>query len=125
MFLPTEGLYAEVLRRPGLFDTVQREQRVTITGPTTLTALLNALQMGFRTVAIEKRSSEVWNILGAVKSEFGKFGDILDKTHKKLQEASDTIENAARKSRTIERRLKDVQELPVTEAERIAGELEQ
>ncbi|MFQ5329252.1 MAG: DNA recombination protein RmuC [Thermodesulfobacteriota bacterium] len=112
MFLPTEGLYAEVLRRPGLSDTVQREQRVTISGPTTLTALLNALQMGFRTVAIEKRSSEVWKILGAVKSEFGKFGDILDKTHKKLQEASNTIENAARKSRTIERRLKDVQKLP-------------
>ncbi len=125
MFLPTEGLYAEVLRRPGLFDNVQREQRVTITGPTTLTALLNALQMGFRTVAIEKRSSEVWSILGAVKAEFGKFGDILDKTHKKLQEASNTIENAARKSRTIERRLKDVQELPVTEVDKIAEELKE
>lgn len=112
MFLPTEGLYAEVLRRPGLCDCLQREYRIVIAGPTTLIALLNSLQMGFRTLAIEKRSSEVWILLGAVKTEFGKFGDILDKTQKKLQEASNTIEDAARKSRSIGRKLKNVQELP-------------
>lgn len=113
MFLPVEGLYAEVLRRPGLCEMLQREYRVVITGPTTLAALLNSLQMGFRTLAIEKRSSEVWALLGAVKNEFGKFGDILEKTQKKLQEASNTIDDAAKKSRTIERRLGDVQALPV------------
>lgn len=116
MFLPTEGLYAEVIRRPGLCECLQREYRIVVAGPTTLIALLNSLQMGFRTLAIEKRSSEVWNLLGAVKTEFGKFGDILDKTHKKLQEASNTIEDAARKSRSIGRKLKDVQELTVNEA---------
>jgi len=113
MFLPVESLYSEVLRRPGLFEQLQREFRITVTGPTTLAALLNSLQMGFRTLAIEKRSSEVWTLLGTVKTEFGKFGDVLDKTQKKLQEASNTIETAARKSRTIERKLKDVQEMPV------------
>ena len=111
MFLPTEGLYAEILRRPGLCDYLQRQYRIVIAGPTTLVALLNSLQMGFKTLAIEKRSSEVWNLLGAVKTEFGKFGDILDKTRKKLQEASNTIEDAARKSRSIGRKLKNVQEL--------------
>lgn len=111
MFLPTEGLYAEVLRRPGLCDSLQREYRIITAGPTTLIALLNSLQMGFRTLAIEKRSSEVWTLLGAVKTEFGRFGDILDKTQKKLQEASNTIEDAARKSRSIGRKLKNVQEL--------------
>jgi DNA recombination protein RmuC len=116
MFLPIEGLYAEVLRRPGLWDTLQREYRVVVTGPTTLAALLNSLQMGFRTLAIQKRSSEVWQLLGAVKTEFGKFGDILDKTQKKLREASSTIETAARKTRTIERKLRTVQELPSGEA---------
>ncbi|WP_148136422.1 DNA recombination protein RmuC [Candidatus Formimonas warabiya] len=116
MFLPTEGLYAEVLRRPGLCENLQRTYRVVVTGPTTLAALLNSLQMGFRTLAIEKRSSEVWALLGAVKTEFGRFGDILDKTKKKLEEASTTIENAAKKSRTIERKLKQVQELPSAEA---------
>ncbi|BAF60858.1 MAG: DNA recombination protein RmuC [Pelotomaculum sp.] len=115
MFLPTESLFAEVLRRPGLCDTLLREYRVVVTGPTTLSALLNSLQVGFRTLAIEKRSSEVWALLGAVKAEFSKFGDILEKTRKKLQEASNTIETAARKSRTIEKKLKDVQELPVPE----------
>lgn len=115
MFLPIEGLYAEVLRRPGLAEALQRDFRVTIAGPTTLAALLNSLQMGFRTLAIEKRSSEVWKILGAVKTEFGKFGDILDKTQKKLQEASNTIEDASRRSRAIERKLQDVQELPANE----------
>ncbi len=125
MFLPTEGLYAEVIRRPGLSDTLQREYRVTVTGPSTLSAILNSLQMGFRTLAIEKRSSEVWVLLGAVKTEFGKFGTILDKTHKKLQEASNTIEDAARKSRTIERKLKDVQELPSSEAVTLIGDIEE
>lgn len=115
MYLPTEGLYAEILRRPGLTDTLQREYRVMAAGPTTLAALLNSLQMGFRTLAIEKRSSEVWSLLGAVKSEFGKFGDILDKTQQKLKEASNTIEDAARKSRTIERKLRKVEELPAQE----------
>lgn len=122
LFLPIEGLYAEVLRRPGLCDILMREYKVIVTGPTTLAALLNSLQMGFRTLAIEKRSSEVWGILGAVKSEFGKFGILLDKTHKKLQEASNSIDNAARKSRTIQRKLKDVQELPQEQAVNILGE---
>ena len=117
MFLPAEGLYAEILRRPGLCDCLQREYRIVIAGPTTLIALLNSLQMGFRTLAIEKRSSEVWSLLGAVKTEFGKFGDILDKTRKKLQEASNTIEDAARKSRSIGRKLKNVQELASEDSE--------
>jgi DNA recombination protein RmuC len=112
MFLPVEGLFAEVIRRPGLVDHLQREARIVVTGPTTLTALLNSLQMGFRTLAIERRSSEVWATLSAVKSEFGKFGDILDKTKKKLQEATHTIDNASRKSRTIERKLRKVEVLP-------------
>lgn len=115
LFLPIEGLYAEVLRRPGLVDLLQREYKVIVTGPTTIAAILNSLQMGFRTLAIEKRSSEVWTILGTIKKEFTAFGDILDKTHKKLQEASNTIETASRKSRTIERHLNKVQELPVAE----------
>jgi DNA recombination protein RmuC len=115
MFLPTESLYAEVIRRPGLWEQLQKEYRVIITGPTTLAALLNSLQMGFRTLAIEKRSSEVWALLGTVKTEFGKFGTILEKTQKKLQEASNTIDDAARKTRTIERKLKNVQELPMEE----------
>ena len=112
MFLPSEGLYAEVLRRPGLSEKLQSDYRVVVTGPTTLAALLNSLQMGFKTLAIEKRSSEVWQILGAVKAEFSKFGDILEKTEKKLQEASNTISLASQKSRTIERQLKGVQSLP-------------
>ena len=111
LFLPFEGLFAEVLRRPGLYETLQRDYKVIITGPTTIAAFLNSLQMGFRTLVIEKRASEVWNLLAAVKSEFGKFGEILDKTHKQLQAASNTIEDAAKKTRTIERRLKDVQVL--------------
>jgi DNA recombination protein RmuC len=115
MFLPIEGLFAEVLRIPGLWETLQREYRIVVTGPTTLAALLNSLQMGFRTLAIEQRSSEVWQLLGAVKTEFGKFGDILDKTQKKLQEASNTIEQAAVRGRAIERKLKSVQELPAAD----------
>lgn len=112
LFLATEGLYAEIIRRPGLSDYLQREYRVVVSGPTTIAALLNSLQMGFRSLAIEKRASEVWNLLGAVKNEFSKFGDLLDKTHKQLQTVSTTIEGAAKKSRTIERKLKDVQALP-------------
>lgn len=112
LFIPVDGLYAEILRRPGLFEQIQRDFKVTVTGPTTISAVLNSLQMGFRTLAIAKSTSEVWTILGAVKNEFGKFGDILDKTHKKLQEASNTIEQASSKSRTIERKLNKVQELP-------------
>lgn len=116
LFLPTEGLYAEVLRQTGLFEQLQREYKVIVAGPTTLAALIHSLQVGFRTLAIEKRSSEVWSLLGAVKLEFGRFGDLLEKTQKKLSEASNTIEDAARKSRTIERRLKNVQQLPAAEA---------
>lgn len=119
MFLPVEGLYAEVLRRPKLFETLQNEYRVTVTGPTTLAAFLNSLQMGFRTLAIEKRSSEIWELLGAVKTEFGKFGDLLEKTHKKLLEASNTIEDAARKTRSIQQKLKNVQQIPVERAQEL------
>ena len=117
MFLPTEGLYAEVLRRPGLSETLQRDYKVMVAGPTTLAALLNSLQMGFRTLAIEKRSAEVWNLLGAVRTEFGKFSDILDKTRKKLQEAGNHIDTAATRTRQMERKLKSVQALPVEQAQ--------
>ncbi|TAL29636.1 MAG: DNA recombination protein RmuC [Spirochaetes bacterium] len=122
MYLPTEGLYAEALRRPGLADFLQRECRVVVAGPTTLAALLNSLQMGFRTLAIEKRSSEVWALLAAVKNEFGKFGEVLEKTQQKLREASTTIEDAARKSRTIERKLRKVEELPAPGRAALVGE---
>jgi DNA recombination protein RmuC len=115
MFLPFESLYAEVLRTPGLFELLQKDFKITITGPTTLSALLNSLQMGFRTLAIEKRSSEVWDILGVVKTEFGKFGTILEKTKKKLQEATNTIDQAGVRTRAIERQLINVQELPISE----------
>lgn len=111
LYLPTEGLYAEVIRRPGLFETLQREHRVTVAGPTTLSALLNSLQMGFRTLAIAKRSSEVWKILGAVKSEFGKFGLVLDKTRKQLDAARNSIDSAGVRTRAIERKLRDVESL--------------
>lgn len=117
MFIPTEGLYAEILRRPGLFDLLQREFKIMVSGPTTLAALLNSLQMGFRTLAIEKRSAEVWNLLGAVRTEFHKFGDILDKTSKKLQEAGNQIDAATVRSRAIEKKLKGVQELPSCETD--------
>lgn len=112
MFLPVEGLYAEVLRMPGLCDFLQREYRINVTGPTTLAALLNSLHMGFRTLAIEKRSSEVWELLGAVKTEFGRFGDVLAKTKKKLKEATSTIDQAEVRTRSIERKLRKVQEIP-------------
>ena len=119
LFLPTEGLFAEVVRRIGLAEAVQRECRVTIAGPTTLWSLLNSLQMGFRTLAIEKRSSEVWNLLAAVKTEFGKYGEILEKVQKKLQEASNTIDKTAVRSRAIERKLRGVQELPASDAQTV------
>jgi DNA recombination protein RmuC len=108
MFLPTEGLYAEAMRRPGLADAIQRERRVVLAGPSTVAALLNALQMGFRTVAIEKRSSEVWETLGSVKSEFLKYADVLSKVKKKLSEAQNTIDTAETRTRAIQRRLREV-----------------
>ncbi len=116
MFLPTEGLYAEVIRRTWLVESLQRECRITIAGPTTLAAILNSLQMGFRTLAIQKRSSEVWKLLGAVKTEFGKFGTVLDGVKKKLDQASNTMDDAAKRSRAIERKLRNVEELPSDEA---------
>jgi len=115
LFLPFESLYAEVLRTPGLFETIQRECKINIAGPTTLSAFLSSLQMGFRTLAIEKRSSEVWQLLGAVKTEFGLFGGILDKTQKKLLEATDSIEKAGQKTRKIQRQLRNVEDLPKSE----------
>lgn len=111
LFLPTEGLYAEVIRRPGLFESLQRNHRITVAGPTTLSALLNSLQMGFRTLAIAKRSSEVWSILGAVKTEFGRFGDVLDKVKKKLDEAGKHIDATGVRTRAIERKLRGVESL--------------
>jgi DNA recombination protein RmuC len=119
IFLPTESLYAEVVRRPGLLSLLQTNYRVIITGPSTMLALLNSLSVGFRTLAIEKRTSEVWELLGAVKTEFGNFGDVLDKTKKKLVEASNSIDTASRRSRSIERKLRAVQELPAGGAERL------
>jgi DNA recombination protein RmuC len=121
MFLPSEGLYAEVLRRPGLVETLQRDCRVSVAGPTTLAALLNSLQMGFRTLAIQKRSSDVWMVLGAVKSEFGRFGDVIAKVKKKLQEASNVMDSASVRSRAIERKLRDVEQLPATQAKALIG----
>ena len=112
LFLPTEGLFAEIIRRPGLVDDLQRECRIVVTGPTTLMALLNSLRMGFRTLAIQKRSSEVWQVLAAVKTEFGKYGEVLDKVQQKLNEASSTIEKVSVRRRAIDRRLRDVEVLP-------------
>ncbi len=121
LFLPTEGLYAEVLRRPGLTDWLQRECRVTIAGPTTLTALLNSLQMGFRTLAIEKRASDVWLVLGAVKTEFGKFGEVLAKAKQQLQTVANSIDSAETRSRQMERKLKGVEALPEPDAVHLLG----
>ncbi|WP_197330994.1 DNA recombination protein RmuC [Ralstonia syzygii] len=121
LFLPTEGLYAEVLRRPGLTDELQRKFRVTVAGPTTLTAILNSLQMGFRTLALEKRSSEVWQVLGAVKSEFGKFGDVLAATKKTLERAVSNIEQAEVRTRQMNRKLKAVEALPSDSAQTLLG----
>jgi DNA recombination protein RmuC len=116
LFVPTEGLYAEALRRPGLVDSLQRDCRVTLAGPTTFLATLTSLQMGFRTLALEQRSTEVWEVLGAVKTEFGKFGDVLAKTKKKLDEASSSIEMAERRTRVMARELRAVEALPEARA---------
>lgn len=121
MFLPTEGLYAEILRRPGLFESLRQEHRVSVAGPTTLAAIISSLSVGFKTLAIQKRTSEVWAVLGAVKTEFGKFGAVLEKTQKKLQEASNTIDEATRRSRAMERRLKGVEALPEGETRGVLG----
>ncbi len=112
LFLPTEGLYAEVLRRPGLMESLQREQRITLAGPTTLLAMLSSLQMGFRTLALEKRSSEVWQVLGAVKTEFGKFGDVLARVKSQTETVLKTIDNAETRSRAMGRALRQVEALP-------------
>ncbi len=122
LFLPTEGLYAEVLRRPGLFDGLQREFRVTLVGPTTLLALLNSLQMGFRTLAIEKRSSEVWQLLGAVKAEFGKFAGVLEKAHGQLDTVQNSLKAAGVRTRAIEKQLKGVESLPGAEGQKLLGD---
>lgn len=124
LFLPTEGLYAEVLRRPGLVDDLQRLYRVNVSGPTTLMAMLNSLQMGFRTLAIEKRSSEVWQVLAAVKTEFMKFGEVFDKLQKKLNEADKVIEDAGIRTRKMNRALKHVETIPELEAQALLGETE-
>jgi DNA recombination protein RmuC len=116
LYLPFEGLFAEVLRRPGLFDHIQRESRITICGPTNLLAYLNSLQMGFRTLAIQQRSSEVWKVLGTVKSEFGKFAEVLANTKRQLQTVANTIDQAEVRTRQIERKLKDVEVLPGADA---------
>jgi DNA recombination protein RmuC len=117
LFVPTEGLYAEALRRPGLVEALQREHRVMLAGPTTLLATLNSLQMGFRTLALEKRSSEVWQVLGAVKTEFGKFGELLAKTRKKLDEASNVISSVESRTRVMGRALKQVEAMPDTQTQ--------
>jgi DNA recombination protein RmuC len=116
LFLPTEGLYAEVLRRPGLMESLQRDHRVTLAGPTTLLAILNSLQMGFRTLALEKRSSEVWQVLGAVKTEFGKFGDVLSKVKAQTQTVLNTLDLAQTRSNVMTRALKTVEALPEQQA---------
>jgi len=117
LYLPFEGLFGEVLRRPGLFDQIQREWRVTICGPTNLLAYLNSLQMGFRTLAIQQRSSEVWKVLGTVKAEFGKFAEVLASTKRQLQTVANSIDQAETRTRQIERKLKDVEVLPGLEVE--------
>ncbi len=124
LYLPVEGLYAEALRRPGLAETLQRDWRVSLAGPSTLAAMLNSLQMGFRTLAIEQRSAEVWAVLGAVKTEFGKFGEALAHTRKKLDEASNSISKAETRTRQLSRKLKDVEALPVAESEQLIGVVE-
>jgi DNA recombination protein RmuC len=126
LFVPTEGLYAEALRRPGLVEALQREHRIVLAGPTTLLATLTSLQMGFRTLALERRSAEVWEVLGAVKTEFGKFGDVLARTKKKLDEASHGIEQAEVRTRAMARQLRTVEALPDARAHRVlAGETDE
>lgn len=119
LFLPTEGLYAEVLRRPGLMEVLQREHRVTLAGPTTLLAMLNSLQMGFRTLALEKRSSEVWQVLGAVKTEFGKFGDVLAKVKSQTETVLNTLNSAEQRSRVMGKALRNVEALPELDSARL------
>ncbi len=121
LYLPIEGLYAEALRRPGLAEALQRDYRITLAGPTTLAAMLNSLQMGFRTLAIEQRSAEVWAVLGAVKTEFGKFGEALAHTKKKLDEASNSISKAEVRTRQLSRKLKEVEALPAADSEQLIG----
>jgi DNA recombination protein RmuC len=121
MFLPTEGLYAEILRQPGLTEKLQQEHRVVIVGPTTLSATLSSLRMGFRTLAIEKRSSEVWEVLSAVKTEFGKFGEVLSRVKKQLKSAANTIDATEVRTRQMANKLKSVEELPATQAEQLLG----
>jgi DNA recombination protein RmuC len=123
LFLPTEGLYAEVLRRPGLVEALQRDQRIAVAGPTTLLALMTSFQMGFRTLAIQERSSEVWRTLGAVKTEFAKFGTVLDGVKKKLDEASNKIEETSVRSRALGRKLREVEALPGVEAQKLLGDI--
>lgn len=117
LFLPTEGLYAEVLRRPGLMDSLQRDYRVTLAGPTTLLAMLNSLHMGFRTLALEQQASEVWKVLGAVKTEFERYGDWVEKVREQVQKAADTLDRADTRSRQMRRALKNVEALPEGEAQ--------
>jgi DNA recombination protein RmuC len=119
LFVPTEGLFAEAVARPGLADALQRDFRVTLAGPANLVAILNSLQLGFRTLAIERRSTEVWRVLGAVKTEFGRFGEILAKTKDRLDQVGKTLDEAGRKSTTIARKLRDVEALPEDEADRL------
>ena len=123
MFVPTESLYAEIIRIPGLSDEIRQKYNITIAAPSTLPVMLSGLLMGFRTIAIEKRSAEVWQTLGAVKTQFGKFGDLLDGVQKKLQESANKIESAKTTSRQIERKLKDVEELPDGESVKLIGEI--
>ena len=122
LFVPTEGLYAEILRRPGFSENIQQKHRVVIVGPTNLVAFLSSLQMGFRTLEVQKRSSEVWEILGAVKNEFGNFGSLLEKTKKKLQETANVIDKAGIRSRAIEKKLKNVEALPDDKSMKLLGE---
>ena len=124
MFVPTESLYAEILRIPGLSDEIRQKYNINITSPSTLPVTLSGLLMGFRTVAIEKRSSEVWQVLGAIKTQFNKFGDLLDATKKKLQESANKIDAAATTSRQIERRLKEVESLPTADSVKLIGEID-
>jgi DNA recombination protein RmuC len=111
LYVPIEGLYAEILRVPGLFESLQQEYRVTVAGPTTIAAILSSYQLGFRTLAIAEQTGQVWELLTGIKTEFGKFGDLLDKTREKLVQATKTIDSASSKSRTIERKLGKVQQL--------------
>ena len=124
MFVPTESLYAEILRIPGLSDEIRQKYNISITSPSTRPVTLSGVLMGFRTVAIEKRSSEVWQVLGAIKTQFNKFGDLLEATKKKLQESANKIDAAATTSRQIERRLKDVESLPTNESNKLIGEID-